>query len=42
MFQEEIFEAGAFAGLAEDFAIAKKFGDGTDYRDDLVGMDESV
>jgi hypothetical protein len=42
VFQEEIFEAGAFAGLAEDGAIAEEFGDGADDRDDLMGMDESV
>ena len=42
MFEEEIFQAGAFAGLAEDGAFAEEFGDGADYGDDLMGMDEGV
>jgi len=42
VFEEEIFEASAFAALAEDFAGAEEFGDGADYGDDLVFTDESV
>ncbi len=42
MFEEKIFEASAFAGLAEDGAFAEEFGDGADDGDDLVGMDEGV
>jgi len=42
VFEEEIFEASAFAALAEDLAFAEEFGDGADYGDDLVLMDEGV
>src|SRR5208283_823334 len=41
-FEEEIFEAGAIAALAEDFAVAEDFGDGADNGDALVFTDESV
>ena len=36
MFEEEKFEAGFFAGVAEDVGFAEKFGDGADDGDDLV------
>lgn len=42
VFEEEEFEAGFFAGLAEDFAIAEEFGDGADDGDDLIPWDERV
>ncbi len=42
MLEEEEFHAGAIAGLAEDFAFAEDFGDGTGYGEDLFPADESV
>ena len=41
MLEEEKFEAGAFAALAQNFAGAENFGDAADHRDDLFGLDES-
>jgi len=40
--EEEIFQASAFAALAENLAFAEDFGDGADNGDDLILMDESV
>ena len=42
VFEEEEFEAGLFAGLAEDFTFAEKFGDGADDGDDAIPGDERV
>jgi hypothetical protein len=40
--EEKEFEAGFFAGLAEDVAVAEEFGDGADDGDDLIPRDERV
>ena len=42
VFEEKIFQAGAFAALAEDIAGAKDFGDGANHGNYLVWLDEGV
>ena len=42
VFEEEEFETGFVAGLAQDVGFAEDFGDGADDGDDLVREDEGV